>query len=140
MSGQLLVADRRARRTSRTCASGSAFDDGGELRFVDQRTFGGLSLYPLVAGGRRRRGCRQPVAHIAPGPAGPGVRPGRRCSAVRRRRTGLKRALLDQTLGVRIGNIYADEALWRARLHCARPTEKLPGRRGRTAARRRAAR
>ena len=46
-------------------------------------------------------------------------------AALRRRRTGLKRALLDQTLVSGVGNIYADEALWRARLHYARPTETL---------------
>src|SRR5439155_17372515 len=44
---------------------------------------------------------------------------------LRARRTGLKRALLDQTVVSGIGNIYADEALWRARLHGARPTEAL---------------
>jgi formamidopyrimidine-DNA glycosylase len=44
---------------------------------------------------------------------------------LRARRTGLKRALLDQTLVSGIGNIYADEALWRAKLHGARPTETL---------------
>ncbi len=44
---------------------------------------------------------------------------------LRARRTGLKRALLDQTLVSGVGNIYADEALWRARLHGARPTETL---------------
>ena len=43
------------------------------------------------------------------------------------RRTGIKRALLDQSLVSGIGNIYADEALWRARLHWARPTETLNG-------------
>ena len=42
-----------------------------------------------------------------------------------RRTTGLKRALLDQTLASGIGNIYADEALWRARLHWATPTDEL---------------
>ena len=47
-------------------------------------------------------------------------------AALRRRRTGLKRALLDQTLVSGIGNIYADEALWRARLHWARATDTLP--------------
>ena len=49
----------------------------------------------------------------------------------RRRRTELKRALLDQTAVSGIGNIYADEALWRARLHGARPTEKLTRAQGR---------
>src|SRR6185437_1457938 len=46
-------------------------------------------------------------------------------AAVRRRRTGIKRALLDQSLVSGIGNIYADEALWRARLHWARATDRL---------------
>jgi formamidopyrimidine-DNA glycosylase len=46
-------------------------------------------------------------------------------TAIRRRRTGVKRALLDQTLISGVGNIYADEALWRAGLHGARPTEAL---------------
>ena len=46
-------------------------------------------------------------------------------AALRRRHTEVKRALLDQTLIGGVGNIYADEALWRARLHGARPTDKL---------------
>ena len=46
-------------------------------------------------------------------------------AALRRRRTGLKRALLDQTVVSGIGNIYADEALWRAKLHAERPTATL---------------
>ena len=46
-------------------------------------------------------------------------------TALRRRRTGVKRALLDQTLISGVGNIYADESLWRARLHWARPTDTL---------------
>ena len=44
---------------------------------------------------------------------------------LRARSTGVKRSLLDQTLVSGIGNIYADEALWRARLHYARPTQRL---------------
>ena len=47
------------------------------------------------------------------------------CVRLRRKRTELKRALLDQTLVSGIGNIYADEALWRAQLHGARPTDAL---------------
>ena len=44
---------------------------------------------------------------------------------MRRRRTGIKRALLDQSLVSGIGNIYADEALWLARMHYARSTATL---------------
>ncbi len=101
------------------------FTDGGrELRFVDQRTFGGVALEPLVpddAGGAIPRSVR----HIARDPLDPRFDDAAFVAAVRRRRTGLKRALLDQTLVSGIGNIYADEALWRARLHWATPTERV---------------
>ena len=102
-----------------------AFTDGGrELRFVDQRTFGGVALEPLVDDGA---GGRVPaaVAHIARDPLDPQFDDAAFAAALRRRRTGVKRALLDQTLVSGVGNIYADEALWRARLHHARPTETL---------------
>jgi len=121
MSGQLLVvapdtpveAHLRVRVT---------FDDGGrELRFVDQRTFGGLLV---VAGGAE---LPPTIAHIARDPLDPAFDPAAVRAGLRARRTGVKRALLDQTLISGIGNIYADEALWRARLHGARPTETLNG-------------
>jgi formamidopyrimidine-DNA glycosylase len=66
-----------------------------------------------------------PAAHIARDLLDPAVDREALVAAVRRRRTGIKRALLDQTLVSGIGNIYADEALWRARLHYARPTDTL---------------
>jgi formamidopyrimidine-DNA glycosylase len=65
------------------------------------------------------------LGHVAPDPLEPAFDPQRFAAALRRRRTGLKRAILDQTLVSGIGNIYADEALWRARLHFARATERL---------------
>jgi formamidopyrimidine-DNA glycosylase len=96
------------------------FDDGGpELRFVDQRTFGGLSV---VADGAD---LPPPIAHIARDPLDEEFDDAAFAAALRRRHTGIKRALLDQTLVSGVGNIYADEALWRARLHYARPTETL---------------
>ncbi len=102
-----------------------AFADGGpDLRFVDQRTFGGLSVEPLVTG-RGGATVPQSVAHIALDPLEPGFDLAAFRSALRAKRTGIKRALLDQTLVSGIGNIYADEALWRAQLHYARPTETL---------------
>ena len=52
-------------------------------------------------------------------------------AALRRKRTEVKRALLDQTLVSGVGNIYADESLWRARLHGARPADALTRARGR---------
>jgi formamidopyrimidine-DNA glycosylase len=101
------------------------FADGPpELRFVDQRTFGGLSLDDLV---RDRHGRDVPAAieHIALDPLDPDFDRDALVTALRRRRTGIKRALLDQSLISGVGNIYADEALWRARLHYARGTDTL---------------
>jgi formamidopyrimidine-DNA glycosylase len=106
------------------------FDDGGrELHFVDQRTFGGLLLSDLPADRSAGGGRRVPsvVAHVAPDPLEPAFDDGVFVRRLRRRRTGLKRALLDQTLVSGVGNIYADEALWRARLHYARATDTLSG-------------
>ena len=65
------------------------------------------------------------VAHIARDPLDPLFDDAAFVKRLRSRRTGLKRALLDQTLVSGIGNIYADESLWRARLHWAQPTDEL---------------
>jgi formamidopyrimidine-DNA glycosylase len=119
MSGQLLVEPPQTPDGPHLRAR-LAFTDGGrELRYVDQRTFGGLSVEPLV------HGVPAPIAHIARDPLDPDFDLATFAAAVRRRRTGIKRALLDQSLISGIGNIYADEALWRARLHYARATDTL---------------
>lgn len=120
MSGQLLVqpgaaADEAHLRIRFTFAAGDP-----ELRFVDQRTFGGFAVAPMDAAG-----VPAPIAHIAADPLDDAFDDARFLEALRRRRTGVKRALLDQSLISGVGNIYADEALWRARLHYARPTETL---------------
>ncbi|HVT20179.1 MAG TPA: bifunctional DNA-formamidopyrimidine glycosylase/DNA-(apurinic or apyrimidinic site) lyase [Mycobacteriales bacterium] len=122
MSGQFLAVAPGSEPSRHTKARWT-FDDGGsELRFCDQRTFGGLAL-----AGEELTEDGVPVAlgHVAPDPLEPAFDPQRFAAALRRRRTGLKRAILDQTLVSGIGNIYADEALWRARLHFARATERL---------------
>jgi formamidopyrimidine-DNA glycosylase len=125
MSGQLLVQPSDAPDETHLRARVTFTDGGRELRFVDQRTFGGLALDTLVpddAGGA----VPATVSHIARDPLDPAFDDaawGRRLCA---RHTGIKRALLDQTLASGIGNIYADEALWRARLHWATPTDTLP--------------
>ncbi|MBP2370129.1 bifunctional DNA-formamidopyrimidine glycosylase/DNA-(apurinic or apyrimidinic site) lyase [Pseudonocardia parietis] len=124
MSGQMLVEDAAAPDEKHLRVRIRFDDDGPELRFVDQRTFGGLSVHPLApaTGGGL---IPEPVAHIARDPMDPAFSADDTVAALRRRRTELKRALLDQTVVSGIGNIYADEALWRARLHGLRPTEKL---------------
>ena len=130
MSGQMLVADADRPDETHLRVRLRFADSGPELRFVDQRTFGGLSVHPLVpaAGGGL---VPAPVAHIARDPMDPAFDMDEAVAAIRRRRTGLKRALLDQTVVSGIGNIYADEALWRARLHGTRPTEGLTRGQGR---------
>jgi formamidopyrimidine-DNA glycosylase len=124
MSGQLLVQPSAAPDETHLRARVQFTDEGPELRFVDQRTFGGLALDPLVdddAGGA----VPASVAHIARDPLDPRFDDAVWVRRLRGRQTGLKRALLDQTLASGIGNIYADEALWRARLHWAAPTATI---------------
>ncbi len=124
MSGQLLVQPSATEDEAHLRVR-LPFDDGDpELRFVDQRTFGGLAVEPLVPDGAGGQVPRS-VAHIARDPLDPLFDDAGFGRAVRRRHTGIKRALLDQSLVSGVGNIYADEALWRARLHYARPTETL---------------
>ncbi|GAA3750261.1 formamidopyrimidine-DNA glycosylase [Spinactinospora alkalitolerans] len=95
-----------------------------ELRFVDQRTFGHLLVDRLVPDDAGV-GLPAVIAHIARDPLDPAFDDDAFALALRRRRTGVKRALLDQSLISGVGNIYADEALWRSRTHWARPTERI---------------
>ncbi|GAA4137023.1 bifunctional DNA-formamidopyrimidine glycosylase/DNA-(apurinic or apyrimidinic site) lyase [Actinomadura keratinilytica] len=132
MSGQLLVGDP-GRAPQKHLRVRIVFDDGGhDLRFVDQRTFGHLMLTGLVPDAfapppeqAKAAPVPEPIAHIAADPLEDAFDDEAFYRALRRRRTGVKRALLDQSLISGVGNIYADEALWRARLHWARPTETL---------------
>ena len=121
MSGQLLVQPRTAPTEMHLRVRFGFADDGPELRFVDQRTFGGLAVSTAV----NDDGVPTEIAHIGLDPLTPEFDDAAFAVAVRRRRTGIKRALLDQSLISGVGNIYADEALWRARLHYARATETL---------------
>lgn len=76
-----------------------------ELTFVDQRTFG---RWEVVTG--------DPVPHIARDPLDPELDVAALARRIRMRRSEIKRVLLDQTVVSGIGNIYADEALWAARV------------------------
>ncbi|MFF3502999.1 bifunctional DNA-formamidopyrimidine glycosylase/DNA-(apurinic or apyrimidinic site) lyase [Streptomyces sp. NPDC003247] len=121
MSGQLLVQpqgspDEKHLRIRVRFADALAT----ELRFVDQRTFGGLSLHDTTPDG-----LPDVIAHIARDPLDPLFDDEAFHRALRRKRTTIKRALLDQSLISGVGNIYADEALWRSRLHYERPTTTL---------------
>ena len=119
MSGQLLMQPADAPDETHLRVRLTFTDGGPELRFVDQRTFGGLSV--------SEGGAELPpeIAHIARDPMDPLFDDEAFVAALRRKHTEVKRALLDQTLISGVGNIYADEALWRARLHGARATDAL---------------
>ncbi len=142
MSGQMLIrtddapADRqlRVRLSVETTAHGPL-----AIAFADQRIFGSLAidrLEPTPDGAPGGRGDAEPlvphaVAHIARDPLDPAFDDDAVLARLARKRTGVKRALLDQTLLSGVGNIYADESLWAARIHPERPTEGLPLRTGR---------
>jgi formamidopyrimidine-DNA glycosylase len=128
MSGQLLVQpatapDERHLRVRLPLQDRTAGPGGPgeplELRFVDQRMFGGLAV--------SSEGAELPpeIAHIARDPMDPLFDDDLFVAKVRRRRSGIKRILLDQTVVSGVGNIYADEALWRAQLHGDRLGERL---------------
>ncbi len=135
MSGQMLLhepgaPDERHLRVRFTLSVPPPVVEGGspasaagpvEMRFVDQRMFGGL----VVSEG----GAELPteIVHIARDPIDPGFDDAEFVRRARRRTSGIKRLLHDQGLISGVGNIYADEALWRARLHGERPGDRLTG-------------
>jgi formamidopyrimidine-DNA glycosylase len=121
MSGQLLIGEPSRPLSPHVRVAFTFQDKGPDLRFTDQRTFGHMCVV------RDGAELPAPIAHIAPDPLEPAFDPGVLAQRLRKRRTGIKRALLDQSLISGVGNIYADEALWRAGLHWARPTETLNG-------------
>lgn len=114
----------------------------GELwvHFVDQRIFGSMAvdrLVPTADGAHGGLGTDEPllptqVAHIARDPLDPAFDDAAFLAALARKRTGIKRALLDQTLISGIGNIYADESLWAARLHYDQPADTISRQKART--------
>ncbi|MDQ0645348.1 bifunctional DNA-formamidopyrimidine glycosylase/DNA-(apurinic or apyrimidinic site) lyase [Microbacterium murale] len=118
MSGQLLLRnpDAPSERHERI-RLGIQHPRHGELAivFADQRTFGSLAVDALVADGADL--VPSQVEHIARDPLDPAFDDVTFIAAVRRRASAIKRILLDQTLISGVGNIYADESLWAARIH-----------------------
>jgi len=118
MSGQLLVRPVDA-LDERHLRVRMVLDAPYELRFVDQRMFGGLAV--------SRGGAVGPteIAHIAGDPMDSTFDDTAFAARVRKKSSGIKRILLDQRVVSGVGNIYADEALWLARLHGDRPGSRL---------------
>jgi formamidopyrimidine-DNA glycosylase len=123
MSGQLLVQpsdaaeERHLRVRFRLGSNGDR--PPLDLRFVDQRMFGGLSFSPA--------GAELPaeLTHIARDPLDPEFDDDAFVRRVRRSTSGIKRILLNQAVVSGVGNIYADEALWLARVHGERRGDRL---------------
>ena len=119
MSGQLLLGDPDRPVSPHVRVRFTFTDSGPDLRFTDQRTFGHIML---ARGGAVLPG---PIAHIAPDPLEPAYDEAALLARLAARQSGIKRALLDQSLVSGVGNIYADEALWRAKTHWDRPAAKI---------------
>jgi formamidopyrimidine-DNA glycosylase len=120
MSGQMLLGPVPNENHLRIAA---LLDDGTTLSFVDQRTFGGWLLADLVT--VDGTDVPVPVAHVARDPLDPRFDRDGVVTVLRRKHSEIKRQLLDQTVVSGIGNIYADEALWRARVNGARVASSL---------------
>ena len=115
MSGQMLLGAVPNAGHLRIAA---ILDDGTTVSFVDQRTFGGWMLADLVTVDGSV--VPVPVAHLARDPLDPRFDIDAVVKVLRRKHSEIKRQLLDQTVVSGIGNIYADEALWRAKVNGAR--------------------
>lgn len=120
MSGQMLLGAVPRADHVRISA---LLDDGTVLSFADQRTFGGWMLADLVEVDGSV--VPEPVAHLARDPLDPRFDADAVVKVLRRKHSEIKRQLLDQQVVSGIGNIYADEALWRAKLHGARLSDTL---------------
>ena len=115
--------------------------DGRELRYRDVRKFGRIGLWPggglrsvgAGRGARSRRvaegGGRYRIGEVfsghGPEPLQRSFTASRFAERLGRRSAKLKSLLLDQGFIAGVGNIYADEALWRARLHPLRTADSL---------------
>jgi formamidopyrimidine-DNA glycosylase len=125
MTGQLFVVAAGAPQ-DRHVHVVLALADGRELRFRDMRKFGRMGLY------RRDTETGEPVEGEAVGVLAKGAEPLAEDFTVRRfaellsrRRGRLKTLLMNQDFLAGVGNIYADEALWWARLHPLRDAHTL---------------
>jgi len=129
MSGQVLLRERTAPRDRLTrVVLELRHPELGDSRvdFVDQRIFGSMALDHLVpTADHPEQRVPSQVAHIARDPMDPLFDDRLFLRTLARKQTTIKRALLDQTVISGVGNIYADESLWAARVHYDQPTATL---------------
>ncbi len=133
MSGQVLLREPGTDDPRTRIRLEIEHPDHGALRvnFVDQRIFGSMAIDELVRTRDADQLIPSQVSHIARDPLDPLFDDTRFLARLRAKNTTIKRALLDQTLVSGIGNIYADESLWAARVHYEQPTATLSTTKGR---------
>jgi formamidopyrimidine-DNA glycosylase len=120
MSGQVLMQPAKSIDEKHLRVRVHFTDAKRQMRFVDQRTFGGVYLDSLSVDG-----VPATIAHIARDPLDPDFDDVATAKRIRGKDTEIKRVLLDQSVISGIGNIYADEALWRAKVNGRKPASKL---------------
>ena len=111
MSGQVLMQPPREEDETHLRVRVRFADDDREMRFVDQRTFGGMHVDEVIDG------VPSSITHIARDPLDPDFDEAATVRAIRHKDSEVKRVLLDQSVVSGIGNIYADEALWRSAIN-----------------------
>jgi formamidopyrimidine-DNA glycosylase len=116
MSGQLLVAPtttapHKHMRAQFNLSAAKFAKSGNQIRFVDQRTFGWVSVEEYVGD------VPSSVSHIALDPFEDNFDIDAVVTKIKKRKSAIKPALLNQEIVSGVGNIYADEALWRSKIH-----------------------
>ena len=124
MSGQMLMVKKEEKPSTHARVTFDFSDTKRSLHFIDQRTFGWVNLEELVEA-KDKRLVPQSVLHISPDLFEETFDLDKTISNIKRRKTGIKQALLNQEIVAGIGNIYADEALWLAKTHWADVCENL---------------
>lgn len=123
MSGQMLIVPKKTPLQKHARARMDFGDRKFEFRFIDQRTFGWLSIDPLEESEFGE--LPQPCLHIAPDVFEPEFNKKLVTAIIRRSNSQIKKVLLNQEIVSGIGNIYADEALWYSQIHPERRASSL---------------
>ncbi|MDU0477994.1 bifunctional DNA-formamidopyrimidine glycosylase/DNA-(apurinic or apyrimidinic site) lyase [Staphylococcus chromogenes] len=118
MSGQMLIKNAGT-PTHKHLRARLLLGDSHEAWFVDQRTFGAWQVGELIDG------TPEAITHIARDPFDPEFSMSEVAARILAKNSSIKRVLLDQSVVSGFGNIYADEALWRAKIHGETPASAL---------------
>ena len=123
MSGQMLIVPKKSPVEKHARIRIDFGDKSRELRFIDQRTFGWMSAEQLVK--TEKAELPECCSHIAPDIFSDDFDKDAVIAEIKRRKIEIKKALLNQEIMSGVGNIYADEALWYAKIHPERTSSSL---------------